>query len=153
MLFGSCLLSISTTMRGQAFLFPALLKTVILPPVLIALLLELLPAVPSYAKIILYVTSFPVLFTLRGYWSVLQQERKAGRSGATSIPRVAGRWPLNLDVLMDWSKSGAEEEVGRMIELLSRRYGKTFNTRVLGEDQVCLWLAHLTNRSSPWIQQ
>jgi hypothetical protein len=124
-------------MRGQAFLFPALLKTVVIPPILTALLLRLLPSVSILLQILLYITSFPVLFTLRGHWSVLQQERKARKLGATSITRVAGRWPLNLDVLMDWSRSGAEEEVGRMIELLSRRYGTTFNTRVLGEDQVC----------------
>ena len=45
---------------------------------------------------------------------------------------------MNLDVLVDWSKSGSEEEVGRMMVLLSREYGGTYNTRVLGEDQVSL---------------
>lgn len=70
--------------------------------------------------------------------SDLISRHKAQRSGAIPIRHVKGRLPLNFDVLLDWAKSGSEEEVGRMMVLLGREYGGTYNTRVLGEDSVRL---------------
>lgn len=77
--------------------------------------------------------------------SLVTSSRKASALGAVDIPRVKGAWPLNIDVLLNWAKSGTEEEVGRMMVLMGRQYGETYNTRVLGEDQVCL-VAIVTNQ-------
>jgi hypothetical protein len=123
-------------MRGQAFLLPALFKTLVAPPVLTAVVLAILPPIPVTLALLLYVIAFPALFSLRGQISIWRHDKQARAIAAVPITRVSGKWPLNLDVLVDWAKSGAEEEVGRMIVLLSRNYGRTFNTRVLGEDQV-----------------
>ncbi|WWC66441.1 uncharacterized protein I206_100343 [Kwoniella pini CBS 10737] len=126
-------------MKGSKFLFPALLKTLIIPPVIFALLLRLLSSkieLNVLFKIVGYISSFTVVYILRSYISVYLSTRRAKSLAAKDIPRVKGRWPLNLDILVDWAKSGSEEEVGRMMVLLSRKYGKTYNTRVLGEDQI-----------------
>lgn len=79
---------------------------------------------------------WPAIYILRTFWSTWKSDMKARNLEARSIPRVRGKWPLNLDVMVDWSRSGKEEEVGRMLDLLGREYGGVYNTRVLGEDQV-----------------
>ncbi|WVW82196.1 hypothetical protein I302_104202 [Kwoniella bestiolae CBS 10118] len=122
-------------MKGSKFLLPALFKTLILPPSLFTLLLLLLPPSTPW-KIIGYILSFPIVYIVRSNLSVYLSTRRAKALGARDIPRVKGRWPLNLDILVDWAKSGSEEEVGRMMVLLKRRWGGSYNTRVLGEDQI-----------------
>ncbi|WVQ85454.1 hypothetical protein IAT38_007619 [Cryptococcus sp. DSM 104549] len=133
-------------MQGGRFLYPALFKTVFLPPFFTYILLyrlpfpSPLPAIPHALAVILrisaFLLSFPLLFILRSHISLVRSTAKARALGAVDIPRVKGKWPLNLDVLVDWAKSGSEEEVGRMMVLMERKYGKTYNTRVLGEDQI-----------------
>ncbi|WVR05800.1 hypothetical protein IAU60_002825 [Kwoniella sp. DSM 27419] len=124
-------------MKGSRFLLPALFKTVILPPVLACIVLHIL-ALPlsPVSTLLVYLASFPLLFIARSHYALFRSTRRATAKGARDIPRVEGRWPLNLDILVDWAKSGSEEEVGRMMVLLGRRYGRTYNTRVLGEDQI-----------------
>jgi hypothetical protein len=126
-------------LQGGTFLYPALCKTVILPPLLAHILLRAVPALPPSARLILYLASFPCLFIFRSYLSLWLSSIRAHRLGAIDIPRISGQWPLNLDVLADWAKSGSEEEVGWMIRVMEGKIGRTFNTRVLGEDQVCTW--------------
>ncbi|WWC58540.1 uncharacterized protein I303_101083 [Kwoniella dejecticola CBS 10117] len=126
-------------MKGSKFLLPALLKTLILPPILFALILWLFDRASNLndiSRTLGYILSFPLVYLIRSHLSVYLSNRRARTLGAKEMPRVGGRWPLNLDILVDWAKSGSEEEVGRMMVLLSRRYGKTYNTRVLGEDQI-----------------
>ncbi|WVQ97197.1 hypothetical protein IAU59_004307 [Kwoniella sp. CBS 9459] len=124
-------------MKGSRFLVPALVKTVILPPLIVVCLLRVVPfQLLLPVRFLACLISFPLLFFLRSHYAALQTTRHAKSLGAIDIPRVKGRWPLNLDVLADWAKSGSEEEVGRMMVLLGRKYGTTYNTRVLGEDQI-----------------
>ncbi|WWC86142.1 uncharacterized protein L201_001014 [Kwoniella dendrophila CBS 6074] len=126
-------------MKGSKFLYPALFKTVILPPLLFSLVTISLPQLFNgffFLRLLGYILSFPITYVIRSHISVFLSTRQAKSLGAIDIPRVKGRWPLNLDILVDWAKSGSEEEVGRMMVLLSRKYGKTYNTRVLGEDQI-----------------
>jgi hypothetical protein len=127
-------------MKGGTFLLPALLKTLVLPPTLLYFLLQISPSLPTLLIPFLYLFSFPISYILRSRLSVYQTQRQASSHGAREIPRVRGTYPLNLDVMLDWMKSGSEEEVGRMMVLLGRKYGRTHNTRVFGEDQVCILL-------------
>lgn len=135
-------------MKGSTFLYPAIFKTALLPPLLIYLFNRLITShhiphplrLPFWVLSVLYLLSWPTLFIIRSQISLSRAQIRARSLGASPIPRVHGRWPLNLDVLVDWSRSGSEEEVGRMMILLSRKYGGTYNTRVLGEDQVCRFL-------------
>lgn len=122
-------------MKGGSYLFPALLKTVLLPPLLTQLLIHHLP-MPILLRILISLLSLPTSYILRTRYSVYRNNLAARYAGARPIPKVRGRYPLNVDIMLDWAKSGSEEEVGRMMVLLERKYGATYNTRVLGEDQV-----------------
>jgi hypothetical protein len=122
--------------KGGTFLLPALFKTLVLPPLLVYLLTHFRLALPTSVQIVAYILSFPLIYILRSHLSSLITRYSAYTSGSIDIPGVKDRWILNLDVLRDWARSGAEEEVGRMMVVLGRRWGKTYNTRVLGEDQV-----------------
>lgn len=125
-------------MKGGRFLLPALFKTLILPPLIAALFTHHFPSLSLSLTALIYLISFPALYVFRSYVTLVTSSRKASALGAVDIPRVKGAWPLNIDVLLNWAKSGTEEEVGRMMVLMGRQYGETYNTRVLGEDQVCL---------------
>ena len=122
-------------MKGASYLLPSVLKTLIFPPLLAHILLRQLRP-PLLVQLICYWLSLPVLYILRTELSVYRTQNLARRAGARPPLNVKGRYPLNIDVLLDWAKSGSEEEVGRMMVLLGRQYGGTYNTRVLGEDQV-----------------
>lgn len=149
-------------MKGSQFLFPALFKALVLPPLLVYVLLHILPRLalpvpapqplsppipfptgPVLGRVLrtaLYLLSFPTIFILRSAASAWTSTRASKKLGAKIIPRVEGRWVLNVDILRDWARSGSDDEVGRMMVDLGRRYGGTYNTRVLGEDQVSrLW--------------
>lgn len=124
--------------RGTSYLIPAILKTVLLPPLLTYYLFRISPFhLPLLLRSFFLIASFPALYILRSHYSTYRHAIAARRMSAEPIPRVGGRYPLNIDVMLDWARSGSEEEVGRMMVLLGRRYGGTYNTRVLGEDQVC----------------
>lgn len=123
-------------MKGGRFLLPALFKTLLLPPLIAALFIHHFPSLfPTFTALI-YLISFPALYVFRSYASLVASSWKASALGAIDIPRVNGTWPLNIDILLNWAKSGTEEEVGRMMVLMGRQYGGTYNTRVLGEDQI-----------------
>lgn len=64
-----------------------------------------------------------------------KKDDPAAARGASHVPRVRGKLPLNIDVLLAWLHH-ADEDVGRMFYDLSQQYGPTFNTCVLGEDQI-----------------
>lgn len=123
------------SINGTSYLLAPLLKSILLPLLLTHLIVRQFNLHPLIV-FIYYLSSLPLLYILRTQWSVFQHDRAARRAGAMPIPRVRGRFPLNVDILLDWARSGSEEEVGRMMVLLGRKYGRTYNTRVLGEDQV-----------------
>ncbi|KIR30411.1 cytochrome P450 monooxygenase pc-2 [Cryptococcus deuterogattii LA55] len=123
-------------MKGGRFLLPALFKTLILPPLIAALFTHHFPSLSLSLTALIYLISLPALYVFRSYVSLVTSSRRAAALGAVDIPRVKGAWPLNIDVLLNWAKSGTEEEVGRMMALMGRQYGGTYNTRVLGEDQI-----------------
>ena len=84
----------------------------------------LLLLVLHFAKIFAHAAVIDKLNALRAsYWN------------ASPVPRVKGNLPLNVDIMLAWLKH-RDEDVGRMFVELSRTYGGTFNTRVLGEDQI-----------------
>lgn len=124
-------------MGGTARGVQAIIKTFLIPPILTRQFLSVI-TLPFLLRLVLYCTSIPVAFVLRCRLSTYRHALAARRVGATPIRTVNGRYPLNIDVLLDWAKSGSEEEVGRMMVLLGRRYGGTYNTGVLGDVQVRL---------------
>ncbi|KAG1750539.1 cytochrome P450 [Suillus paluster] len=63
------------------------------------------------------------------------QQRKADRLGARLIPRVQGRWPGNLDKIMNMVLTSENEYLGSVSIILYRIIlGPTINLRFLWED-------------------
>jgi hypothetical protein len=60
---------------------------------------------------------------------------RASHWNAKLVPRVRGRMIFNIDIMLAWLKH-RDEDVGRLFVNLQRVHGNTFNTRVLGEDQI-----------------
>lgn len=123
-------------MRGLQLLLPSAIKTVVLPLVLTRLIIFVVPGLQGILAGLAYLLSLPAAYVARVRLALYRADRHAAQAGVRPIPRVQGRLPLNVDVVLDWARSGTEDEVCRMMVELGRTYGKTYNTRALGEDQV-----------------
>lgn len=124
-------------MSGLQLLLPLAIKTVVLPLACTRLFVAYaVPDLPVVLACLAYLLSLPVAYVARVQLTLYQADRRAAQAGVRPIPRVRGRLPLNIDVVLDWARSGTEDEVCRMMVELGRKYGKTYNTRALGEDQV-----------------
>lgn len=128
-------------MQYSPFLAAAVLRNIVVPLVVTWLATRLLHIHLAWRfRLPVNVAALVVNFWILSYVSLVRQNWFARRlhPQAVPIPRVKGRWPLNLDVMVDWMKSSKGEYLGEgMIAKLEERYGKTMNTRVLGEDSVC----------------
>ncbi|ORY21852.1 cytochrome P450 [Naematelia encephala] len=122
-------------MKGAAFLLPALFRILVLPILIVQPILRFLPDLTLF-RLVAYLLSFALVYAVRGRLDVWSTSRQASAQGAADVPLVNGRWPFNLDIVRDWAKSGSEDEVARMMFLLGRQYGSTYNTRVIGENQI-----------------
>jgi len=60
---------------------------------------------------------------------------RASHWNAKLVPRVRGQMILNIDIMLAWLNH-RDEDVGRLFVNQQRIHGNTFNTRVLGEDQI-----------------
>lgn len=128
-------------MQYSPFLAAAVLRNIVVPLVVTWLATQLLHISLAWRiRLPVYIAALIVSFWLLSYVSLFRQNWVARRlhPQAVPIPRVKGRWPLNLDVMVDWMQSSKSEYLGEgMIATLEKKYGKTMNTRVLGEDSVC----------------
>jgi hypothetical protein len=50
----------------------------------------------------LYVLSVPLFWSIRNCVRLRLQDREARRRGARPIPRIKGKWPGNIDVLVEY---------------------------------------------------
>lgn len=128
-------------MQYSSFLAAAIFRNIVIPLIVTWLATHLFRFDLVWnIRLLVYVAVLVLNFWILSYISLIRQHWVAKRlhPQAVPIPRVQGRWPLNLDVMMDWMKSSKGEYLGEgMIAKLEQRYGKTMNTRVLGEDSVC----------------
>ncbi|KAG2080443.1 cytochrome P450 [Suillus cothurnatus] len=62
------------------------------------------------------------------------QQRKANRLGARLVPRVQGKWPGNLDKLVNMVLTSENEYLGRPFEDEMKVLGPTINFRFFWED-------------------
>jgi hypothetical protein len=116
----------------------SLAKALILPPLLTCIAFRI--ACPSLS--VWYYLPFAFLniqlaIVIRSHYSVWAQDREAARLGAQPIPRVCGRWPGNLDVVLRMLKSFESDYVLQGFADLFDEYGcTTLNTRFFWDDQV-----------------
>jgi cytochrome P450 len=64
------------------------------------------------------------------------QQRKANRLGARLIPRLQGKWPGNLDKLVNMVMRSENEYLGRHLEDEMKVLGPTINFRFFWEDLI-----------------
>ncbi|KAG1847196.1 cytochrome P450 [Suillus subalutaceus] len=64
------------------------------------------------------------------------QQRKANRLGARLVPRVRGKWPGNLDTVVNMVLRNENEYLGRPIEDEIKVLGPTINLRFFWEDLI-----------------
>ena len=128
-----------------------LLPTFLLPPFFTVVLLHLartwdIPYAGALSTPLSCFVSIPIWFTVRVQFREWKHHREAKRLGARLVPRIRGRWPGNVDVLlrimksrnthyiMDWAK-----------EMMEEAGSTTINTGILWGNQVSvdLFIQHL----------
>ncbi|KIM86055.1 hypothetical protein PILCRDRAFT_816602 [Piloderma croceum F 1598] len=82
--------------------------------------------------------AFSIFFVIiiRVVWNEIYQRRRAAALGARLVPRVAGRWPGNIDVLIDAIDKMRNSYPADGHWELMERYGTTLNLRPLWEDAI-----------------
>jgi hypothetical protein len=128
----------------------SLAKAFIVPPLLTTLALRLLcRSLSLFIYLPLLLLSIPVAIGLRSQYTLWCQDREAARMGAKVITRVRGRWPGNLDVVLNLLKSFESGYVLQGFADLFAEYGcTTLNTRFFWDDQVS---ARLTPRGRHYL--
>jgi hypothetical protein len=121
----------------------------VVPPVVLCLLLSFfqyrlgLLCVPAHLGFII------LWATTKGALSQWKQDSEARSRGARPIPRVVGKWPGNIDVLLRMMCAFKTSYVLDVYMQLFEEYQcTTLNTRILWRDNVCtpssFHLAHLS---------
>ncbi|KAJ8589112.1 cytochrome P450 [Rhizopogon salebrosus TDB-379] len=62
------------------------------------------------------------------------QQRRAARLGARQVPRVVGKWPGNMDKMVDFITKAEKEYLGRIVLDETKLFGQAINLRFLWED-------------------
>lgn len=75
---------------------------------------------------------------IRNVYYDINQVREAKRMGAKPVPRIKGKWPGNIDVLLRMMKAFKTAYLMDVyLELFQEYKCSTLNTRILWVDQVC----------------
>ncbi|CAE6433878.1 unnamed protein product, partial [Rhizoctonia solani] len=90
----------------------------------------------------LYVISVPIFWGFRNTIRDVMRAREAKRLGARIVPKVKGKWPGNIDLLIKLVGSLQSGYVAEVWDELAKEYGNTFNMRLLWDD-----MANRNNRS------
>ncbi|KAJ7603778.1 cytochrome P450 monooxygenase [Mycena polygramma] len=91
---------------------------------------------PRWISIAASVLAGPIWLWARSVYQTLVEEREIRTFGAVRVPQVHGKWPGNLDLLLARLKGGKDSYPFDAAELMTRRYGRTFNARILGENRI-----------------
>ncbi|KAF8206471.1 cytochrome P450 [Mycena galopus ATCC 62051] len=83
------------------------------------------------------VSTGPAWFWVHSAYTNFVEEREIRALGAVRVPEVKGKWPGNLDLAFGRIKRNKNNDSYPfdVIEPMIRRYGRTFNTKILGENR------------------
>ncbi|KDN35004.1 hypothetical protein RSAG8_11947, partial [Rhizoctonia solani AG-8 WAC10335] len=84
----------------------------------------------------LYVISVPIFWGFRNTIRDVMRAREAKRLGARIVPKVKGKWPGNIDLLIKLVGSLQSGYVAEVWDELAKEYGNTFNMRLLWDDMI-----------------
>ncbi|CAE6503085.1 unnamed protein product [Rhizoctonia solani] len=107
------------------------------PAFLLTAVLHLVPFTNSRILLgILYILAIPTFWGCRNVARDVMREREARRLGARIIPRVKGKWPGNIDIMVNLVRSIHTTYVAEVWDELAKEYGNTFNIRLLWDDLI-----------------
>lgn len=116
----------------------ALAKAVLVPPLITLLVFYALRLPPNAIATLATTFSIPVAVVCKSHYAIWAEDRAAARHHARSIPRVVGKLPGNLDVVMRVLKDFQTGYVLQAFNDLFEEYNCTvLNTRFFWSDQVC----------------
>lgn len=99
----------------------------------------LAPSLPLYLALPAHLAAIVAWGALRNVYADFRQTREAKALGAQPIPRVKGKWPGNIDLLLRMMRAFKEAYIMDVyLELFQEHQCTTLNTRILWVDQVCL---------------
>lgn len=125
-----------------------IVRTAVLPPLALSGLAHLLRVRLGCWSLPVYLLSIILAAIARVQCSELVQRREAAQLGARLIPRVVGKWPGNIDVMLRLRKSFASSYIyNPYLELFDEYQCTTLNTRFLWMDNVSINLRSSTQRS------
>lgn len=119
----------------------ALFKALVLPPLSVVSASYTLPLnINALALATGMLASIPLTIIIRTRYSVWKQDRAAIRLNVKPIPRVRGKWPGNLDIVLRMVKVFEHGYVFQGFSELFEEYQcTTLNTRIFWTDQVRLF--------------
>ncbi|EIW84467.1 cytochrome P450 monooxygenase pc-3 [Coniophora puteana RWD-64-598 SS2] len=93
-----------------------------------------LSILPVWQTLLLAAATPPSAFLLGVAYDTLSQRRRAAALGARLVPRVKGRWPGNMDVVIEQAEEVDRDYMGSYFLKLEQKYGKVYNVRYLWDD-------------------
>lgn len=113
-------------------------KALILPPISLHWILRYLDVqLPLWKRIPLYIACIVLYNYARNTTQTLLERRRARRVHARPIPRVVGKWPGNIDVIIRMMKQFKTSYPGEVwLRLFQEYQTTTLNLRVLWQDLV-----------------
>ena len=95
--------------------------------------------IPFFLDVPAYFGSIILWGCIRNVWYDLRQTREAARLGAKPVPRIKGKWPGNIDVLLRMMKAFKSAYLMDVyLELFQEYQCTTLNTRIMWVDQVSM---------------
>lgn len=112
-------------------------QALVVPPALVSLCHRTLNLSFGWWLIPAYLLAIAFAAFIRVQYSDFVQAREARQLGARPIPRVVGKWPGNIDVMLKFKKALASQYIYEpYLELFEEYQCTTLNTRFLWVDNV-----------------
>ncbi|KZS95287.1 cytochrome P450 monooxygenase CYP63 [Sistotremastrum niveocremeum HHB9708] len=127
------------TAYRRFFLFKTVIPAFVFPTVTVAFLARLLfhNTLSWPATILLQIASVPLWNTIRSTYSDFRHTQEAKRLGAVEPPKVVGKWPGNIDIMLAMFKSAKTKYFHDYIDTLFEEHSShTVNTRLLWGNQI-----------------
>jgi hypothetical protein len=123
--------------RYRVRLFLDLCRTIVLPSIVLSFALNLAQQRLGLLKIPIHAIFIITWASSKGALSKFIQDREARRLGAKPIPRIVGKWPGNIDILLKMLRAFKTSYVLDVYLKLFEEYQcTTLNTRIFWSDNV-----------------
>ncbi|TDL29910.1 cytochrome P450 [Rickenella mellea] len=119
---------------GLGFLF-ARLPNLLWPPV-VTYAISYFTAIPTSLRIVACILSTPCYIAFEAYKSSRAHHHQLATRGAQDVPVWPGKWPGNLDILLQLVESWKCGYLGDVIDDAFEGIGATMRFSILGDDEI-----------------